>query len=407
VLGLGAEWLARSGQSVAAGAVDLIVGWTLIACGLISWSRRPQSRVGPLIALSGFTWFLGSLAGSDVGAIATLGVVLLTLHRGPLFHSIIGYPSGRTSDRVDAFAVLVGYAYAATAPLARNNVVTVVVVSLVLVTTIRGYALAAGPERRARLTAMIAAVAVALPLAGGSVERLMGAGPNVERAVLWGYEAALILIAVGFLVDLLRRPEPAPMRSARCGCASAIWTAPRRRSEPRIRSVTNLTRASRSCISREVGPKLLGHRSRRRWPTRSIRCIAPGCWPPGLRSHLPVTTSRMPGRRPASWGRSHRDIRLADVARDGAPDERRYADVRRRADARDRRATEGRPGVDRDGRAVRIREDASVARARASVLRGRGVRRHGAAGRQGVFRTPRRCTGGEPVRRTEQRLGRR
>jgi signal transduction histidine kinase len=204
VLGLGAEWLAWSGQSVAAGAVDLIVGWTLIACGLISWSRRPQSRVGPLIALSGFTWFLGSLAGSDVGAIATLGVVLLTLHRGPLFHSIIGYPSGRTSDRVDAFAVLVGYAYAATAPLARNNAVTVVVVSLVLVTTIRGYALAAGPERRARLTAMIAAVAVALPLTGGSVERLMGAGPNVERAVLWGYEAALILIAVGFLVDLLR-----------------------------------------------------------------------------------------------------------------------------------------------------------------------------------------------------------
>jgi signal transduction histidine kinase len=204
VLGLGAEWLARSGQSVAAGAVDLTVGWTLIACGLIGWSRRPQSRVGPLIAVSGFTWFLGTLAGSDVGTIATLGVVFLTLHRGPLFHAIIGYPSGRTSDRVDAFVVVVGYAYAATAPLARNNVVTVVVVSLVLVTTIRRYALAAGPERRARLTAMIAAAAVALPLAGGSVERLMGAGPNVERAVLWGYEAALILIAVGFLVDLLR-----------------------------------------------------------------------------------------------------------------------------------------------------------------------------------------------------------
>jgi signal transduction histidine kinase len=205
VLGLGAEWLARSGQSLGAAGADLAVGWTLSACGLIAWSRRPQSRIGPLIALAGLTWFLGTLAGSRIGPIAALGVALLTLHRGPLFHAIVSYPSGRTLGRVDVFAVLVGYAYAATVPLARNNVVTMVVISLVLVTTIRGYALAAGPERRARVVAMGAAMAVALPLAVGSVERLRGVeSPTFEQAVLWGYEVALVLIAVGFLLDLLR-----------------------------------------------------------------------------------------------------------------------------------------------------------------------------------------------------------
>ena len=47
VFGLGAEWLAHSGQSLAAVAADLAVGWTLIGCGLIGWSRRQQSGVGP------------------------------------------------------------------------------------------------------------------------------------------------------------------------------------------------------------------------------------------------------------------------------------------------------------------------------------------------------------------------
>jgi len=62
---------------------------------------------------------------------------------------------------------------------------------------------AAGPDRRARVTAVAAAAALAVPLAGGSVARLVGAGPGAEQAVLWGYEVVLVLIAVGFLADSL------------------------------------------------------------------------------------------------------------------------------------------------------------------------------------------------------------
>ncbi|MDP9300574.1 MAG: hypothetical protein M3P43_06730 [Actinomycetota bacterium] len=180
------------------------MGWALIACGLVGWSRRPQSNVGPLIALSGFTWFLGTLAGSDVQVVAAIGTALLTLHRGPLFHAIIGYPSGRAERRLAVFAVLVGYAYAAIVPLARNDVGTIVVVTLALATTVQGYAAAAGPDHQARVAAILTTVIVAIPLVGGSVERMRGAGPSAERAVLWGYDAALVLAAVVLLVDLLR-----------------------------------------------------------------------------------------------------------------------------------------------------------------------------------------------------------
>lgn len=67
VFGLGAEWLAGSGQSLTGAGADLAAGWALIGCGLVGWSRRPQSGVGPLLALTGFAWFSGTLTARGSG----------------------------------------------------------------------------------------------------------------------------------------------------------------------------------------------------------------------------------------------------------------------------------------------------------------------------------------------------
>ena len=203
VLGLGAEWLASPGQNVAAAAADLAVGWALIGCGLTGWSRRPQSRVGPLLALAGFAWFAGTLAGSPSGAVAAFGAALLFVHRGPLCHAIIGYPSGRPAGRPGVVAVAACYVCAAVVPLARNDVVTIGVAVLVLAVTVWGYARAAGPSRLARAPAVAAAAVLAIPLAGGSVLRLMAAGPGADRAILVVYEVAVVLIAAGLLAGAL------------------------------------------------------------------------------------------------------------------------------------------------------------------------------------------------------------
>jgi len=205
VLGLGAEWLARPALSLVGAAADLTVGWTLITCGLVGWWRSPRSRVGLLLAVSGFAWFLGTLSGSQTRAVAALGSALLLVHRGPLWHAIIGYPSGRPGHRLGMIVVVAGYIYAAGVPAARGDVVTIVVAAAVLAATTRGWVMAAGPDRRARVTAVVAAAALAVPLAGGSAWRLMGARPGADHSLLlWGYEAAVVLIAVGFLVELSR-----------------------------------------------------------------------------------------------------------------------------------------------------------------------------------------------------------
>ena len=121
VAGLTAEWLARSGQDLAEAGADLAVGWVLIGCGLIGWTRRPESRTGLLLAMTGFAWFLGTLAVSDIAVIAALGAAALTIHRGPLFHAIVGYPSGRIAGRLALTVVILGYACAAIAPIGAQQ----------------------------------------------------------------------------------------------------------------------------------------------------------------------------------------------------------------------------------------------------------------------------------------------
>jgi signal transduction histidine kinase len=202
LLGLVAEWLAMPGQSLSQAGGDLAAGLALIVCGLAAWSSRPESRVGALLTLTGFVWFLGTFAGSGIAAVAALGAAVLTFHRGVLFHAIVTYPDGRLSGgRLTVAVVALGYAYAVVVPVAQNNVATIAMVFLVLAATGAGYLRAAGPERQARLTAVAAAVAAAVPLAVGSVAPLLGSDTNAGP-VLWGYEAALVLIAISFLADL-------------------------------------------------------------------------------------------------------------------------------------------------------------------------------------------------------------
>jgi len=82
--------------------------------------------------------FLGTLAGSRIGAVAAFGAALLFLHRGPLCQAIIGYPGGRPLGRVGVLAVVVCYLYAAAVPLARSGVLTIGVALLVLAVTAWG-----------------------------------------------------------------------------------------------------------------------------------------------------------------------------------------------------------------------------------------------------------------------------
>jgi signal transduction histidine kinase len=203
VFGLLAEWVGGSWPNPPALA-DLAAGWALIGSGLIAWSRRPRSLVGPLIVISGFAWFLGTLAGSDIGPLATVGDLALTIHRGPLVHAIVGYPTGRVLGRIRVALVIAAYAYAVVGPLTRDDVATILIMTTLVASTIWAYDRSTGPRRQARRIAVVAAAVLATPLLIVSIGRLAEAGPELEVALNWIYPAAVALVGIILGFDLSR-----------------------------------------------------------------------------------------------------------------------------------------------------------------------------------------------------------
>jgi hypothetical protein len=203
VVGVAAEWIYFGWDDPRHWVPDLVTGWTLIACGLVAWSRRPESRSGALMAATGFSWFLGNFSASGIEPVDWLAAPALFVYRGPLVHLLLTYPSGRASSRLDRSAVAVGYAVAVLTPVWRSETATIVLAALLVAVCLRSYLEAVGPWRRARLWALRAAVGLALVLAGGAAARLALPGGEANDASVLALEAALCAIAGGLLFGLL------------------------------------------------------------------------------------------------------------------------------------------------------------------------------------------------------------
>ena len=86
-----------------------VVGWSFIATGLYAWRRRPDSRVGALMVLMGFVWFLAALALANSPVPYTLGLVVGGLWGGVFLHLVLSFPSGRLAGGWDRGLAVAGY----------------------------------------------------------------------------------------------------------------------------------------------------------------------------------------------------------------------------------------------------------------------------------------------------------
>jgi signal transduction histidine kinase len=204
-VGLLAEWVAYAFGDPDRWVPDLVVGWTLIACGLIAWRGRPESRIGVLLAASGFTWFLGNFAGASLAWVAWIGRHGIYIHRGPLVQAVLAFPTGRPVSRMERVAVAVFYTAAVLTPVWGNEWLTIGLAALLVVIAAGRYAVSVAAERRARRTAMRLAVVLGAVLAGGAVARLVFSGDVAEDASLLTYQLVLCLTAVGLMSGLLSR----------------------------------------------------------------------------------------------------------------------------------------------------------------------------------------------------------
>jgi signal transduction histidine kinase len=93
-------------------AGSLLVGWSFIGVGLFAWGRRPDNRVGMLMAATGFVWLVSSAGISDLPLVFTIGNVLGAVFFAVAIHMLLAFPTGRLQSRAERW--IVGAAYVLT-----------------------------------------------------------------------------------------------------------------------------------------------------------------------------------------------------------------------------------------------------------------------------------------------------
>jgi signal transduction histidine kinase len=90
--------------------VDMLPGIAFLVCGLVAWLRRPESRIGPVMVLTGFAWYAGTAAASRDPVIDRLGYTFQGYYDGLLAWLVLAYPLGRLGGRAARLAVVALFA---------------------------------------------------------------------------------------------------------------------------------------------------------------------------------------------------------------------------------------------------------------------------------------------------------
>jgi signal transduction histidine kinase len=169
---------------------DPAVGVVLAGCGSALWVRRRRSLVGPLMLVAAACWFVGSI-----------WTIAVFLHRGPLVHLHISYPTGRIRRPLAIVTVICAYAVSIVEAIGANPWVTLSMAVLVAVAAADIYARTSGPARKAGGPALAAALTFASVLALSAANQLL-VWKN-DLLVLLLYDLAICVVAVVLTADLL------------------------------------------------------------------------------------------------------------------------------------------------------------------------------------------------------------
>jgi signal transduction histidine kinase len=239
---IGAAWLAGHqppGRPTEPGAVlELLVGVSLLGCGLASWRARPENRIGVVMVLTGFAWFGAQVIEASQPWLYTLGLLVQSLWVIGLLYLLLSFPSGRLSGRTDRWllwagvgvalglqlvALLYGNRSGVGCPSCVHNLFQVVhdnhrakrwlglrdllgiaVVLALIAILARRWWLASAPQRRAVAPVLVAGVATLVTLIWNVGEDLFGSPLGALPANVWFYTMATVPVAVMF-VFLQRR----------------------------------------------------------------------------------------------------------------------------------------------------------------------------------------------------------
>jgi len=96
--------------------LQVLVGWSFVACGTFIWARRPANRLGRLMIIVGMLWLLGrTLTLVPSPLVYTAGLWLTDLWAPAFALFLLSFPTGRLTSRADL--AIVGIFLFVTVPL--------------------------------------------------------------------------------------------------------------------------------------------------------------------------------------------------------------------------------------------------------------------------------------------------
>ena len=99
----------REDADVAWAILGPLVIWSFVGTGLYAWRRRPESRVGALMVLLGFSWCIPALTFADPPLVYTFALVAGGVWGGVFLQLVLTFPSGRIASAGDRAMVIAGY----------------------------------------------------------------------------------------------------------------------------------------------------------------------------------------------------------------------------------------------------------------------------------------------------------
>jgi signal transduction histidine kinase len=177
------------GGSLPLSLADGVVGVTAFGAAAVVLARPRSERMALLLAATGIAWLAGTVAPQLVFA-----------HRGPLTHLCLSFPTGRLRRWLD---VVIGVVYVTMLlPVLGGNpwvslALAVLLVAGALIPSARG-----GSSSGPRVARLVASLSFAAALSLSAMNQL--AGLEIDRLVLWVYDAAVITALLAIAIGLIR-----------------------------------------------------------------------------------------------------------------------------------------------------------------------------------------------------------
>ena len=248
---------------------DLLPGLAFLLCGMVATLRRPDSRIGPVMILTGVAWYAGTAAASKDPVIDRIGYAFQGWYTGLLAWLVLAYPTGRVNSRPGRITLVLLFAALAGATVFRlaafqwspdydftipgeadryiaattirdtgeavSRAVTAVLVAVVLLLVLRRLATETSTSRRIAWPMLVAGIVLTAGFVAQVIAVALASTPTDRFGAWW--LADLVTIAGGLAVALSFLVGLARGRLARQNVADLVLELDRTDARPDLRDV--------------------------------------------------------------------------------------------------------------------------------------------------------------------------